>query len=309
MNRRIAILLGLLFFSCSCATRPASSIQATVAPHRDYTLNVKGGVIHLTIQYDQSPISDEAIIKWVNRSAEIVSRYFSRFPVREVAIVISTEGQGRLENGHTSEDGIQVKLRTNTRQTDLDDDWVMVHEMFHLSFPSLDDKFTWLQEGLATYLEPLARARAGAIPAARYWHELAQGLPQGQPKPGDAGLNGTTDWGRQYWGGCAFCLRADIMIRQSTANAKSLDDALKAILNAGGDHLQEWSIDRVLDVGDKATGTHVLRDLYAEMALKAHTVDLPKLWTSLGVIDSPDSASFDDSAPLSQIRREMLKQK
>ena len=44
-------------------------------------------------------------------------------------------------------------------QADLEQDWVMTHEMCHLAFPSMDEKYVWLGEGLASYLEPLACER------------------------------------------------------------------------------------------------------------------------------------------------------
>lgn len=41
----------------------------------------------------------------------------------------------------------------------------MTHEMVHLAFPSVPDQHHWIEEGLATYVEPIARARASEISA------------------------------------------------------------------------------------------------------------------------------------------------
>ena len=81
----------------------------------------------------------------------------------------------------------------------------MVHEMFHLAFPDMDEKYIWLREGLASYLEPFARARVGTIAVDQVWSDLYNGLPQGQPMPGDQGLDNTHNQGRTYWGGSIFC--------------------------------------------------------------------------------------------------------
>jgi predicted metalloprotease with PDZ domain len=106
-----------------------------------------------------------------------------------------------------------------------------------------------------------------------------------------------------YWGGALYCLLADIEIRKRTHNAKSFDDAMRAIHAAGGDVTQTWPIEKALAIGDAATGTHVLRALYDEMALQPMTVDLDDLWKKLGVRLDGDTVHFDDSAELADIRR------
>jgi hypothetical protein len=62
-------------------------------------------------------------------------------------------------------------------------------------------------------------------------------------------------------------------------------------------------MDRLVAVGDQATGTDILSTLYAEMRDTAVPVDLPALFASLGVIADGDGVRFDDSAPLAAIRR------
>lgn len=57
--------------------------------------------------------------------------------------------------------------------------------------------------------------------------------PFGRPEAGDRGLDRTPTWGRTYWGGAFFCFVADVQIREATHGAKSLDDALRAIVAAG----------------------------------------------------------------------------
>lgn len=88
-----------------------------------------------------------------------------------------------------------------TEPDDLRRDWVVAHELVHLGFPSVDESHHWMEEGLATYVEPIARARAGQLLAAKVWSDLVEGLPQGLPAPGDRGLDHTPTWGRTYWGG------------------------------------------------------------------------------------------------------------
>jgi len=82
-----------------------------------------------------------------------------------------------------------------------------------------------------------------------------------------------------------------------------LQDAMRAIVAAGGNISRAWPVDKVLAVGDEGTGTHVLTDLYNQMKDKPVNVDLDGLWQQLGVAMQGTTVTFDDSAPLSSIRR------
>ena len=130
---------------------------------------------------------------------------------------------------------------------------------------------------------------------------MMRDMHQGEPQPGDEGLNRTHTWGRTYWGGAMFCLVADVDIRKETHNRKGLRDALRAIADAGGiDHDED--LEQALKIGDRATGTHVLTRQYAEWKDKPVTVDLDKLWAELGVTAGPDGIELVQSAPLAKIR-------
>ena len=56
-------------------------------------------------------------------------------------------------------------------------------------------------------------------------------------------------------------------------------------------------------MGDKATGTTVLRDLYNQMRDKPSPVDLDQLWKKLGIAMKDGAVAFDDKAPEANIRR------
>jgi predicted metalloprotease with PDZ domain len=136
------------------------------------------------------------------------------------------------------------------------------------------------------------------------WSDLIRDLPQGLPKPGDQGLDATHTWGRTYWGGALFCLLADVEIRQRTHNQKGLEDALRGIVAAGGNITEDWPLERALRVGDEATGTRVLEDLYQEMKDKPVMVNLASLWRELGIQRSENgNISFSDDAPLASVRK------
>lgn len=166
-------------------------------------------------------------------------------------------------------------------------------------------RFGWLSEGLATYVEPLARAQVGLVAEDVVWRDIMRGMPNGQPAPGDRGLDRTRTWGRLYWGGAMFALVADVEIRKRTGGQSSLQHALRATVVAGGHNGASWSIDRFMAACDAATGTTVLSEQYAAWRNAPVTVDLAALWQELGVQMRHGRMTFDDGATLAHIRKQM----
>jgi hypothetical protein len=220
-------------------------------------------------------------------------------------LVIPTDGR-EVRHGRTlAGGGASIVLHVGREMTpdEIPEDWVLTHELTHLAFPSLPRRYSWLEEGLATYVEPIARARVGIVPTDEVWRGLVLGLPKGLPRAGDKGLDHTPTWGRTYWGGALFCLLADLQIRAATHNQKGLEDALRGILVSGGNDAVRWDLERALEAGDRATGTHVLRDLHARMGPAPVDVDLRAIWRQLGVQMRGRKIAYDETAPLASVRR------
>jgi hypothetical protein len=275
------------------------------------SIDVAGGNIQVALESGKFDLSDEALIDWVTNSARAVAAYYGRFPVRQSVVLIRPQdGQG-VDHGSADTDdknsaSIKVYVGRSSRQSDLAEDWVLTHEMVHFGFPSLIGEHSWMEEGMATYVEPIARARVGIIKPEDVWGDLVRNLPEGLPKEGDQGLDNTDEWGRIYWGGALFCLLADIEIRERTGNRRGLEDAFRGIVAAGGTIKADWEITRALRAGDKAVGAPVLVKLYNRMKDKPVDVDLVDLWRQLGVEMHGDKVTFNDNAPLAKIRRAIL---
>ena len=184
---------------------------------------------------------------------------------------------------------------------------MMTHELTHMAFPSLPDDEHWIEEGMATYVEPIARVQVGQRQAKTIWAEMVDGMPKGEPAAGDEGMNRTHTWGRTYWGGALFLLSADVEIRRQTKNQKGLQDALRAIVAAGGNIAEDWTAERAFAVGDMATGTHVLTSMYERWSQNPVDVDLPKLWKELGVVKNGASVELRGDAPLASVREAITK--
>ena len=266
-----------------------------------------GATIDVSFTPGSLDLSHQAVLRWVGRSAEAVTAYYGRFPVRNIQIrVHPVEGESGIFDGTTwgyRGGYTRIAVGQHTSQRQLDSDWMLTHEMTHMAFPDVPDPHHWIEEGIATYVEPIARAQAGQLSVEKVWRDMARDMPQGEPGARDRGLDNTRSWGRTYWGGAMFCLVADVRIREVTHNRKGLQDALRGIVAAGGTIEYEWPVAETFRVGDKATGSTVLSDLYAEMKDAPVNVDLDALWRRLGVSLSDRGISFDDRAPLAQVRK------
>jgi hypothetical protein len=268
-----------------------------------------GGTLNVAFAPGDLALPKAKIFAWLEKSAKAVATYFGKFPIASVRLlIVPVPGEG-VQNGSTfgwRGAAIRLVVGGDVTEEDLDTDWKAVHEMTHLALPNVEDSHLWLAEGIAVYVEPVARVQAGDLTPEKIWGDMVRDMPQGLPQKGDRGLDFTPTWGRTYWGGAIFCLLADVEIRKATGNKLGLQQALRGILDAGGDQEKdwnEWPIDRIFSVGDKATGTTVLSDLYAKMRASPYAPDLDALWRDLGVSATGGKVIFDDSAPLAGIRR------
>jgi hypothetical protein len=271
-----------------------------------FQLAAKGSKIDVEVGPGDLMVSGEELKRWVQNAADAIVAYYGRFPVPHLRIQIEPSGGNGIRGGKTFGRGgglIVVHVGSQTPGIELASDWMMTHEMVHLTFPSMADEHHWIEEGIATYVEPIGRIQAGQMDPAEMWRDLVRDMPKGEPRAGDKGLDHTHTWGRTYWGGALYCLRADVEIRRQTQNAKGLQDALRGILDAGGDIREDWELRKALETGDRTTGTHVLMNLYEEMKDKPVEVELDSLWKQLGVKAENGKVTLVDDAPLAGVRR------
>lgn len=281
---------------------PAAGQQPASAPTK--VLKVKGGTIDVTLPDEPMKASSQELLHWIQNAVDAVSNYYGRFPVPHLTLLVRSSNGSGVRHGMTyGTDGglIRVSVGRETPVDELNDDWVLTHEMTHLAFPSMPDDQHWIEEGLATYIEPVARAQVGQMPVAEMWREFIRDMPKGEPRDGDQGLDHTPTWGRTYWGGALFSLVADVRIREHTKNRLGLQDALRAIMNQAT-IAEDWEIKKALAVGDKATGTNVLQDLYQQMANLPAPVDLAQMWDKLGLALRDGKVVFNDKAADAAIR-------
>ncbi len=313
----VAALL-VLIPATSRAQDDASVFQSRRMPYAAFdqlpATHVKIGATDLVIGFAPGALDlqQAAIIDWMAASARIVAAYYGRLPVTSVRILVVPAGGAGVLSGTTFQHrgaAIRLVLGRGTTLAALNGDWKFVHELVHLAFPNVPEAHHWIEEGLASYVEPVARAQVGELNADDVWRQFIKGMPKGLPAAGDRGLDHTPTWGRTYWGGALFCLLADIAIRERTGNRKSLQDAARAIVEAGGNVEANWPVERALRIGDEGAGVPVLLELYGQMKASPVDVDLPLLWRRLGVSLQGEMVVYDNDAPLAAVRQSITQRR
>jgi len=307
---RRELLLGSaagLVLGCHRKERPPSRLVLPRPSSTPPTTDERPAPV-IDLRIDGFEVGGAFLQRWVEVRAEAVAAFLGGFPVERLDMRLQARMGSKVGFGHVFIEGGEPNMRMNIgrgiTETALDEDWVLVHELIHFAIPMLADEHRWFDEGTATYLEPLIRARMGNVDERYVWDQFIWGMEKGRPRPGDRGLDETPTWARTYWGGALFSLVADVRICTETKGKKSLQDAWQAIARESGGRVVHWPLERVLVVADRATGTKVLTQLYRAWAHEARDVDLDTFWADMGVIrDGDDLVALDDDAPRAWIRQ------
>ena len=319
-RRRLALallsLLGAFGALAPLASAAESEFLSRGMPYAAFDrlkaqrIDIGDAVIEVAFAPGELNLSEREVLDWVSASARIVAGYYGRFPASRTRLLVLPTDGASIHGTTYAYHGAAIKLPLGDSVTIANTarDWVLIHEMTHLAFPEVPRRHHWIEEGLATYVEPVARAQAGQLSADDVWLGLMRGLPQGLPQAGDRGLDNTPTWGRTYWGGALFSLLADVEIRSRTTNRFGLQQALRAILDKTGGMRSSVPLEEALKIGDAAVGVPVLSELYARMKDAPHEVDLEDLWKRLGVHAEGRVLRYDDEAPLAAVRRAITAQ-
>jgi hypothetical protein len=256
-------------------------------------------------------MSDAHIRAWIDDAAGVVTNLFGRFPVdRATLFVVPARGESEVVFGKVlslAGASVVIVLGDQMQQTLRHQDWVLVHELFHLGFPTFRGEGRWLGEGLATYYEPILRARSGWTTEQDVFRQFARNMPRGVPVRGSAALAQRDDVDSIYWGGALFCFAADVRIREETRGRHTLDDVLRVALARGGDATKVWTVAEVVKLGDDVTDTKVLSEMYERYAARGDRIDLDSLLASLGVDRLDDGTiDFDDKRTSAWIRQSII---
>ena len=308
--RQAYCLCLLLALSSPSISAASAEVAVEQIDKTSFQLLIDGSQLNVSIR-DRVLLTKKAmLIDWIKYSAQTIHQYYGSFPVDKLDINITVSGGFAVRFGQAfggNSPHLRIVVGEDINPAMLRKDWIMVHEMVHLAMANVPRSNRWLLEGLATYVESIARAQQGELSEDFVWNGFIKRMPQGLPAAGDAGLDHTPTWGRTYWGGAMFCLLADIEIRKLTDNRMSLQDALRGILKDGYSMQADTTAMQVFKSGDAATGVPVLVSLYEKMRADPVSVDLDALWVSLGISLQNDQVRYQADAPLAYVRKQLLR--
>ena len=282
-------------------------------------IEVAGRHVDLQVVPARRSATAPALLAWAEAGVRSVSAYLGAFPIDGARLEV-VPGPGHAINGHSEIDGagiaqVTVELGTAVTDAELRHDWVLVHELVHLALPRLDPRHHWIEEGLATYVEPLVRAQDATsgfgIASREVWSQLARGLPSGLAAGAD-GMDHTGSWASTYWGGALFWLLVDLDLRTRSEGRCSVQDALRGLGRAGLSQATPRPLRELLVAADRTAGTGSFARIYQQLGPKLTPMDLQALLGGLGVRSSDRETSadreappieLDDSAPQAALRR------
>lgn len=253
---------------------------------------------------------DAVIEAWMTDATRAVSDFFHGFPVaRSTVVLVPKAGRRGVLHGKVVANGgaaAVVQVGQHTAKHRLYHDWILVHELMHFGFPSFFPDGRWLDEGIATYFEPIIRARAGWTTPHDVWDEFARDMDQGLEAVEADGVRVTDDVRGMYWGGAIIALMADIEIRKRSGGKQGLEDAMRAVLAEGGNATEVWSLDDTVAVMDRYLKSNTMRHLVDSHTMSGSPVGFYGMLRDLGVVRTARGIRFNDDAPLAKVRRAIV---
>ncbi|RKH74278.1 hypothetical protein D7W81_02080 [Corallococcus aberystwythensis] len=265
-----------------------------------------GSVLEVALLGHFTHLSDEDLCLWLSQSAHEVTKVRRRFPYPRVTVRVvpvpgdSTPGVFGMVQW-SSPPSISILVGQDATAASFSRDWVAIHEMLHLTHPTLMPRVAWLTEGLATYYTELARVRSRRQTAERAWQELTAGFARGQAAAGSRTMEAAVAEERNfqaiYWSGALFALHLDVELRRVTEGRARLEDVLELLATRG----PTATLESFGAAVDTVAGQPLFDALLARHLPKPAFAELDPLLEYLGVRIDPGGVKLH-AAPGSVVR-------
>jgi hypothetical protein len=303
---------------------PSSWIERVAIGHFDETpVALAGGTLRVSILDGVDAAQRNKLDAWIAHVSRATLSAYGRFPLADVQVLLIPDGPQHERDPvgfgqSTRGQGHAVTLFVDPAQSAaaFDSDWVAVHEFSHLFHPYLDDRGSWLAEGLATYYQNVLRARAGLITPEQAWAQIDAGFARGRgatKKSDDITLESVAEaegthpnFMRIYWSGTAYWLEVDAELRRSSGNRVSIDEALRRFDACCLPDYRGWKPEDFIAKLDALIGSDVFRRRFAEYRARRDFPDLGPVYAALGIRRAGDSLAFIDDAPAADVRRAIM---
>lgn len=279
-------------------------------------LEVPGATLRVSLMQPDTPMDDEAILRWVQAAATDVSLAYGRFPNPSPQVVVipvadGSRGGGAVPFGRVVRDGgetVELFVNQNQPLEAFLDDWTATHEFSHLMLPYVSRQHRWISEGFAQYYQNVLLARSGAYDRQRAWQKLYDGFERGRRarpelSPNDAAARrsrGSTM--KVYWSGAALALMADVALREHSNGEETLDQVLRRLQSCCLPSDRVWSGTELFTTLDSLASKPVFMALYNRYANTSGFPDTGPVFERLGLRVDDGRVQIRRKAPLPGIR-------
>lgn len=182
-------------------------------------------------------------------------------PDRPLSTVVVTVAEAEATDGEVIGNHISMVFEADGGPESATIGWFMfAHEVFHLwngaTLRVADSRADWFKEGITSYYTFKALHYVGLVPEAgvlgvmdglfytRYRADAGYGTRS--MREAASGFDKDNHWGLVYGGGLFAGLCVDIQVREATANARSLDDLMRAFYATYAGTRQTYTTNDVL---------------------------------------------------------------
>lgn len=278
-------------------------------------LDVPGARLRLAVLGGADP---DAMAAWLTEAARAVATVHGRFPVPQAQLLIVPVGRRGeavpwaqvLRGGGP---GAHFYVDPARPLAEFRADWTATHELAHLLLPYVTRRDAWFSEGVASWFQNVARARAGMLPEKEAWQRLHDGFRRGMAATdGDRTLRAVTAVRtrgrggavmRIYWSGAALWLLADLeWRRQGTSPERALAGLANCCLQGG----RTWSARELATRLDALAGAPALVPLVDRWLDSTRFPDLAAAYDELGLVADGANLRLDARPAAESLRRAIM---
>lgn len=278
-------------------------------------LDVPGSRLRLAVLGGADP---DAMATWLAEAARAVATVHGRFPVPQAQLLVVPIGSrgepvpwAQVRRGGGP--GAHFFVDPTRPLAEFRADWTATHELSHFLLPFVARRDAWFSEGVASWFQNVARARAGMLPEEEAWQRLHDGFQRGMAATDGAstlravtaaqarGRGGAVM--RIYWSGAALWMLADLeWRRQGTDSERALAGLADCCLQGG----RTWSARELAERLDALAGAPALVPLVERWLDSNRFPDLAAAYDELGLVADGGSLRLDARPAAQSLRRAIM---
>jgi len=247
------------------------------------------------------------LIKWIEESAFTATSAFGRYPISGNQVLVIPIGHEKeaIPWGEVQRQGapaVHFFVDQHRSLSEFRADWTGSHEFSHLLHPYIDGRAGWFYEGIASYFQNISRAQTGLITSQQAWNKLHRGFQRGLNRQRGRTLPNASNYMQMYWGGAAYALIVDVLLRTESDGSKTLASALETLNRCCRDDLKRWRLEELLSALDHHSGSDVFSSMYQKEVKHRVFPDVYSALARLGITAAGNSVDISQDPEFSALR-------